>query len=93
MQGVSSMQETAMGTSATYCFMRSSASGDTSEITCSSASGLPAMLPAAMAGRMPLSPPVFGTTTLFTFFKIFPLTSALTVSGRAPSVSLSLAAA
>ena len=62
-------------------------------MTCSSASGLPATMPAAIAGRMPLSPPVFGTTTLLTFLRMLPLTSASMRSGSAQSTSRSFAAA
>ena len=63
------------------------------EITWRIRSGSPATTPAATAARMPLSPPVLGTMTLFTFLMILPDTSARIFSGRAPSTARSRAAA
>ena len=40
-----------------------------------------------------LGPNGCGTTTLFTFFMMFPLTSTLSLSGTAPSTARALAAA
>ena len=65
----------------------------TEEMTWSSLSASPATMPTAMAALMPLSPPVLGTTTLFTFLRMLPETSASTFSGAAPSTWWSLAAA
>lgn len=43
-------------------------------------------------GAMPLRPPVFGTTTLLTFFRMLPLTAGVYLLGRAPSSSRRVAA-
>ena len=47
-------------------------------------SASPATIPAAAAQLTPFIPPVFGTTTLLTFFNIFPLTEITALSGIAP---------
>ena len=59
----------------------------TSSSACSFLSALPAIIPAAAAAATPLSPPVFGTITLLTFFNMFPLTLISTRSGNAPKAS------
>ena len=61
--------------------------------TCSSAEASPAATPAAAAAGRPLSPPVFGTTTLLTFLMMLPLASTSTRSGMTPRVSRAFAAA
>ena len=52
-----------------------------SDNTCSSRSSLPPTIPMLEAASIPLSPPVWGTTTLFTFFIMFGLAYILTVVG------------
>ena len=92
MHGVSA-QQTSTGVLRRYSRISSVRSSDTSAITCNPRPAAPAAIPAAMADSMPFSPPVFGTTALFTFFRMFPLTSARTRSGRQPRSSRSSAAA
>ena len=90
-QGVSG-QVTVISVASKYswiCFVSSSV---TLASTCSSASASPATMPTAMAASMPRRPPVLGTTTDFTFFRMFPLISASTFSGLPPSTSRSFAA-
>ena len=48
------------------------------KITSKTKEASPPTIPAATAASIPRSPPVFGTTTLFTFLMIFPLTSTKT---------------
>ena len=50
-------------------------------------------MPAAAAEATPLSPPVQGTITLFTFFNMLPETVISTFSGIRPSVLFARAAA
>ena len=61
--------------------------------TSSICSDLPATKPATSAASMPLIPPEWGTTTLFAFFIMLPLTLILADSGKAPRTSLAFAAA
>ena len=65
----------------------------TSEMTSSSFSAEPAMMPAATAASMPFRCPVLGTITLFTFLMMLPLTCSCTLSGSTPSTSRAFAAA
>ena len=67
--------------------------GDTSAITSRLRSARPATMPAAAAASIPLSPPVWGTTTLFAFLMILPLAATSTRTGRVPSSSRARAAA
>ena len=73
--------------------MAGRSSGEILASTSSSAAASPATMPADAAARMPLSPPVCGTTTLLTFLMMLGLTDRSTVSGRHPSVSRASAAA
>ena len=73
--------------------MRPISSAVIAESTSSSFDASPATIPAATATATPRSPPVLGTTTLFTFFKILPLTATSARAGIAPSVSRASAAA
>ena len=62
-------------------------------MTSSSRSACPTAAPAAAAAWIPRSPPVLGTTTLLTFFRIFPLTLTSIRTGILPSRSRAIAAA
>ena len=73
--------------------MAAHSSSLTEESTSSSLEASPATTPAAAAASMPRSPPVCGTTTLFTFFTMLPLASIVTLCGVAPRSSRAHAAA
>ena len=68
-------------------------SGGAQERTSSAESSFPTVIPAAIADSMPFIPLVAGTTTLFTFLTILPLTAAVTFCGSIPRVFLPTAAA
>ena len=82
-----------IGTLRRNSLIRTLCSSVTSEMTSRTLSLSPATIPAATDEAMPFIPPVFGTTTLLTFFIMLPLTSTLTLSGMAESCSLASAAA
>ncbi len=84
---------TVQGVFSRYFAISGICSGVTSAMTSSFFSALPAIIPAATEAASPFSPPVCGTTTLFTFFTIFPLTESVILSGSAPRVSRAVAAA
>ena len=88
-----STASTWMGTFFRKSFISFFCSGVTSAMTSSCFSDLPPTIPAAAAAWMPFSPSVLGTTTLFTFLMMLPLTPISTLSGISPRISRALAAA
>ena len=64
-----------------------------SERTSSFLFSFPQTTPAAAAASIPLKPPVFGTTTLFTFLIMLPLAFTTIFSGNSPNTVLAFAAA